>query len=175
MNGAITPHVAPAQPAAPSREFSMQFTSTPRGARLARRLVSHRLDEWGYPYDSTPNEAITLIAAEFTANAVRHGHVPGRDFHLRLTASPGPSPTPTPVPSPSATLRIEVADTRTERRPAQEVAGDPPPLHEESGRGLYLVARLADRWGVATRVAAPGKQVWAELHLPPVGPGAGPA
>ncbi|MFI2372101.1 ATP-binding protein [Streptomyces sp. NPDC018833] len=84
MNGAITPHVAPAQPPAPTREFSMQFTSTPRGARLARRLVSHRLDEWGYPYDSTSNETITLLAAELTANAVRHGHAPGRDFHLEL-------------------------------------------------------------------------------------------
>lgn len=29
-------------------EFAMRFTSTPRGARLARRPVSHRLDEWGY-------------------------------------------------------------------------------------------------------------------------------
>ena len=38
----------PATPA-PAREFSMRFTSTPRGARLARRLVSHRLDDWGHP------------------------------------------------------------------------------------------------------------------------------
>jgi hypothetical protein len=30
----------------------MRFTSTPSGARLARRLVSHRLDQWGYGYDS---------------------------------------------------------------------------------------------------------------------------
>ncbi|MGW0701748.1 ATP-binding protein [Streptomyces sp. NPDC002867] len=170
MNGAITPDVTPAQPPALAREFSMQFTSTPGGARLARRLVSHRLDEWGYPYDSTPNETITLIAAELTANAVRHGHVPGRDFHLRLTASPSPVSSP----APTATLRIEVADTRTERRPAPEAADNPPALHEESGRGLYLVARLADRWGVAPRVTAPGKQVWAELHLPPAHPGAEP-
>lgn len=168
MNGAITPPVAPAQPIAADREFSMRFTSTPRGARLARRLVAHGLDEWGYPYDSTPNETITLIAAELTANAVRHGHVPGRDFHLRLTASPTPSPAPT------ATLRVEVTDTRTERRPAPEAAYTPPPLHEESGRGLYLVARLADRWGVAPRVAAPGKRIWAELHLPPAHPGSEP-
>ncbi|GGW25622.1 ATP-binding protein [Streptomyces xantholiticus] len=174
MNGAITPPVAPAQPPARTREFSMQFTSTPRGARLARRLVAHRLDEWGHPYDSTPNETLTLIAAELTANAVRHGHVPGRDFHLRLTASPHPSPTPPPTPAPTATLRIEVADTRTEGRPAQDTADNPPPLREESGRGLYLVARLADRWGVTPRVAAPGKRVWAELHLPHVHPGAEP-
>ncbi|MER6614933.1 ATP-binding protein [Streptomyces xantholiticus] len=165
MNGAITPHVAPAQPPNPTHEFSMQFTSTPRGAPLARRLVSHRLDEWGYPYDSTPNETITLIAAELTANAVRHGHVPGRGFYLRLTAT---------GTAPSATLRVEVADTRTERRPAPPEPDGPavPPADAESGRGLYLVSLLACRWGVAPRAAAtPGKQVWAELRLPPVEPG----
>jgi anti-sigma regulatory factor (Ser/Thr protein kinase) len=131
----------------------MQFISTPRGARLARRLVSHRLDDWGYPYDSAPNETVTLIAAELTANAVRHGHVPGRDFHLRLTATA------------AATLRLEVADTRTERCPTPAAFEAPPPLDEESGRGLYLVAQLADRWGVTPRVGAPGKDVWAELAL----------
>lgn len=134
----------------------MQFTSTPRGARLARRLVSHRLHDWGYPYDSTPNETLTLIAAELTANAVRHGHVPGRDFHVCLTATPA---------APTTTLRIEVADTRTQRRPAPAAFETPPPLDEESGRGLYLVAQLADRWGIAPRTGAPGKNVWAELEL----------
>ncbi|CAM5503279.1 ATP-binding protein [Streptomyces hirsutus] len=136
------------QPLAAPHEFAMQFTSTPRGARLARRLVSHRLDQWGYPYDSPVNETLTLIAAELTANAVRHGHVPGRDFHLRLTAAPD-------------LLRIEVADTRTERMP-------PLSVHEasddaESGRGLLLVTRLATRWGADPRPVAPGKTVWAEL------------
>ncbi|MER5464757.1 ATP-binding protein [Streptomyces sp. NPDC002668] len=138
---------------APTHEFAMQFTSTPRGARLARRLVSHRVDEWGHPYSSSTNEAVTLIAAELTANAVCHGHVPGRDFHLRLTES-----------ADRAVLRIEVADTRSERCPVSEAPGTPPP-DEESGRGLYLVSQLADRWGVAPRPGAPGKCVWAELRL----------
>ncbi|WP_394816452.1 ATP-binding protein [Streptomyces lancefieldiae] len=138
---------APEVPAAP-HEFAMQFTSTPRGARLARRLVSHRLDQWGHPYDSPVNETLTLIAAELTSNAVRHGHVPGRDFHLRLTAAP-------------EALRIEVTDTRTEQVPpasVHEAPGD-----AESGRGLLLVARLATRWGTNPRPSAPGKTVWAEL------------
>lgn len=112
----------------------MQFTSTPRGARLARRLVSHRLDDWGYPYDSTSNETLTLIAAELIANAVRHGHVPGRDFHLRLTAT-----------ATATALRVEVADTRTERLPATEDLTTPP-ADAESGRGLYLVSQLAHHW-----------------------------
>ncbi|MFF8996929.1 ATP-binding protein [Streptomyces achromogenes] len=130
-----------------THEFSMRFTSTPRGARLARRLVSQRLDEWGHPYDSPANESVTLIAAELASNAVRHGHVPGRDFLLRLTAS-------------DDALRLEVSDTRSERLPeVREPCG-------ESGRGLMLVGALADKWGVAPR--QPGKTVWAEVWLSPV-------
>lgn len=130
----------------------MRFTSTPRGARLARRLVSHRLSAWGHPYASPANETLTLIAAELTANAVRHGHVPGRDFHLRLTEAG------------HGTLRVEVTDTRAERRP---VTGTPDP-DGESGRGLLLVDALADDWGVLPRSTGPGKTVWAE-YVPPSG------
>ncbi|MEU7566557.1 ATP-binding protein [Streptomyces fradiae] len=133
------------------RDFAMRFTSTPRGARLARRLTSHRLHEWGHPYDGSVNESMTLITAELAANAVRHGHVPGRDFALRLLAT-------------ATFVRVEVTDTRTERRPSPD---DPrrPDRDEESGRGLYLVAELADRWGVVPRTGAPGKSVWAELEV----------
>ncbi|WP_319254227.1 ATP-binding protein [Streptomyces sp. ID05-39B] len=126
----------------------MRFTSTPRGARLARRLVSHRVNDWGHPYTTPANETLTLITAELTANAVRHGHVPGRDFHLQLTLIEG-------------TFRIEVTDTRAEKQPPTS-----PPATDslsESGRGLLLVAALADDWGVTPRQAAPGKTVWAEL------------
>lgn len=129
----------------------MRFTSTPRGARLARRLVSHRLNDWGHPYTTPPNETLTLITAELTANAVRHGHVPGRDFHLQLTLAKG-------------TFRIEVTDTRAEKLPpSAPLTPDPA---SESGRGLLLVAALADDWGVTPRPAAPGKTVWAELRVP---------
>lgn len=43
----------------PVREFRMAFTSTPRGARLARRLASQRLDDWGHPYESDLNSTVT--------------------------------------------------------------------------------------------------------------------
>ncbi|MFF4395669.1 ATP-binding protein [Streptomyces sp. NPDC001480] len=137
----------------PVHEFAMRFTSTPRGARLARRLVSHRLNDWGHPYDSPVSETLTLIAAELTANAVRHGHVPGRDFDLRLTLTGGD------------TFRIEVTDTRTEKQPSRTPPS--PDAEAESGRGLLLVAALADDWGVTPRASAPGKTVWAELLQPP--------
>lgn len=51
------------------RTFEMRFTSTPRGARLARRLAAVRLDAWGIPYGTDPHDAIVLIVAELTANA----------------------------------------------------------------------------------------------------------
>ncbi|MER6956399.1 MULTISPECIES: ATP-binding protein [unclassified Streptomyces] len=151
MKSATPPNGHMPRRLAPEREFAMRFTSTPRGARLARRLVSHRLNDWGHPYTSPANETLTLITAELTANAVRHGHVPGRDFHLRLTLA-------------EDTFRIEVTDTRAERQPPST-----PPAADsasESGRGLLLVAALADDWGVTPRPIAPGKTVWAELRVP---------
>ncbi|MFF4690139.1 ATP-binding protein [Streptomyces sp. NPDC001307] len=129
-------------------EFAMSFTSTPRGARLARLFVAHCLDAWGHPYDSKVNETLTLITAELCANAVRHGRVPGRDFHVRLTTEAG------------GALRLEVSDTRGERRPAVVPPADP---DAESGRGLLLVTALADEWGVMERRGGPGKTVWASL------------
>ncbi|MGH3309890.1 MAG: ATP-binding protein [Streptomyces sp.] len=161
MNQAIDPFVLARQSLAPDREFAMQFTSTPRGAHLARRLVSHRLDEWGYPYDSAPNETLTLIAAELSANAVRHGHVPGRDFRLRLTSALAGA-TEAAI---TTTLRVEVTDTRTERCPSTETRDVPSPPDAESGRGLYLVSQLADQWCMAPRSDGPGKCVWAQLHV----------
>ncbi|WP_308440084.1 ATP-binding protein [Streptomyces griseosporeus] len=136
--------------ARPRHEFAMAFTSSPRGARLARRLVSHRLDAWGHPYGGRVNDTLTLITAELAANAVRHGRVAGRDFHLRLTHG-------------TDTLRVEVTDTRTERLPV--LSGPAPQGDAESGRGLLIVAGLASRWAVAPREGAPGKTVWAELCL----------
>ncbi|MFC9239033.1 ATP-binding protein [Streptomyces decoyicus] len=141
--------VAKAATDRPLHEFVMAFTSSPRGARLARRLVSHRLDAWGHPYGDRVNDTLTLITAELVANAVRHGHVAGRDFHLRLTGA-------------ADTLRVEVTDTRTERVPL--LCDREPPGDAESGRGLLIVAGLATGWAVAPRVGAPGKTVWAELR-----------
>ncbi|CAM5543215.1 ATP-binding protein [Streptomyces pseudogriseolus] len=134
----------------PLHEFAMAFTSSPRGARLARRLVSHRLDSWGHPYGGRVNETLALITAELAANAVRHGHVAGRDFHVRLSQG-------------TDAVRVEVSDTRTERVPV--LADAEAPGEAESGRGLLIVAGLATRWGVTPRDGAPGKTVWAELRL----------
>ncbi|GHC44679.1 ATP-binding protein [Streptomyces flavofungini] len=124
------------------RTFSIRLSSTPRGARLARRAAVGQLHAWGVPFEPAQH-----IVAELASNAVRHGHVPGRDFRLTLRLTAG------------GVLRVEVTDTCTERlpRPPGPVAPD-----AESGRGLLLVEALATRWG--TEVGpAPGKTVWAEV------------
>ncbi|MFJ1652383.1 ATP-binding protein [Streptomyces sp. NPDC088337] len=150
-------------PSAPQRPvtvstFSQRFSSTPFGARLARHLALVQLHAWGIPHGTGLSDAAATIVGELAANAVTHGRVPGRDFELRLTHTP------------DVLLSIEVSDTRGERRPpAREEATAPAPL-DETGRGLFLVDALADRWEVLDRVsrgvALPGKTVRAELDLP---------
>ncbi|MFJ3336869.1 ATP-binding protein [Streptomyces sp. NPDC086766] len=131
---------------APEREVTMRFTSTPRGARLARRLVSRHLNDWGHPYTTLVNETLTLITAELTANAVRHGHVPGRDFHVQLTLAKG-------------TFRIEVTDTRAEKRPP----GDRLTFRIRPGHasGRHPGGRL----GRQPSPGRPGQDRVAELHV----------
>ncbi|GAB2968026.1 hypothetical protein GCM10023080_033540 [Streptomyces pseudoechinosporeus] len=143
----MTNHALPQVPVT-ARTFTQRLSSTPRGARLARRLVAHRLDEWGHPYGSETNDTLTSIAAELAANAVRHGRVSGRDFRVRLTED-------------ERVLRIEVSDQRGDRLPVVGAPG----TESEGGRGLLLVAGLAARWGVDLQTDGPGKTIWAEVPL----------
>ncbi len=117
--------------------------STPQGARAARALIVAQLAEQQIPFEDAAQ-----VVAELAANAVTHGRVPGRSFRLALRVTAGP------------TLRIEVSDTRREfASPA--VAPEP---WAESGRGLFLVAALATRWGT-DHGPVPLKTVWAEMDL----------
>ncbi|EFE68743.1 regulatory protein [Streptomyces viridosporus ATCC 14672] len=154
MTTETPPNERTTRPAAHAEEFSMCFTSTPRGARLARRLASHRLDAWGFPYASEVNGTVTLVVAELAANAVIHGRVPGRDFRLDLTLSAARD-----------LVRVEVTDTRDDRPlPARPRLPQDPGA--ETGRGLWLVSCLVSRMCVAPREdGGPGKTVRAELAL----------
>ncbi|WP_069172056.1 ATP-binding protein [Streptomyces griseus] len=129
-----------------TRQFTVLLSPTRRAARLARLLTTAHLGDWGLP-----TEAAAHIVAELAANAVFHGRVPGRDFRLGLSVR-GP------------VLRIEVTDARGERLPPGAVTVPGP--EEESGRGLVIVATLADRWGVVPG-PVPRKTVWAEIDLAP--------
>lgn len=130
-----------------------QFASSPRGARLARRLAVRYMEEWGYPPASDVSCAVALVAAELAANAVRHGHVPGHDFGLRLA-----------LDTAAGLVRVEVADAASAKRPPATAPSSAP--EGESGRGLLLVDALAVRWGSAPRHPL-GKTVWAEIPIAP--------
>ncbi|WP_409470230.1 ATP-binding protein [Streptomyces sp. HC307] len=136
-----------AELATPVRNFRVQLSPTPRGARLARLLTTEQLRSWGLPLD--PGRQ---IVAELAANAATHGRVRGRDFRLMLYVV-------------ADTLRIEVTGTQGERLPQPQ---EPSP-DAESGRGLLLVEAMAHRWGV-TEGRFPHKTVWAELRLTPPEP-----
>lgn len=125
--------------------FTVQLSSTRRGARLARLLAIEQLRSWGVPFDAAAH-----VVAELCANAVLHGRVAGRDFRLVLTVTE------------VGALRIEVVDTRGDRMSVVREAG----ADEACGRGLVIVAALADRWGVVEG-PVPRKTVWAEIDLAP--------
>jgi hypothetical protein len=83
----------------------------------------------------------------------KHGQVRGRDFRPRLTVVA------------ERTLRIEIADARTDRLPVAAEDSELALSNAESGRGMLLVGALADAWGCDTSDAHT-KTVWAEIPLP---------
>ncbi|WP_329526289.1 ATP-binding protein [Streptomyces sp. NBC_01462] len=145
---------APSTPRRPVtvRVFTLRFSATPRGARLARHLALDQLHTWGVPHGTDASDTAAVIVAELAANAVTHGRVPGRDFELRLSLVTG-------------SVRIEVTDTREGPRPPGPGAVPPADPLGEQGRGLVLVEALAARWEVLDR-EPPGKTVRAEIDLP---------
>ncbi|WP_328535477.1 ATP-binding protein [Streptomyces sp. NBC_00344] len=135
-------------PLAPTRRLTLRFSSTRRGARLARRLAVQQCTEWtGHPHTSDPARTVALVTAELASNAIRHGSLPGRDFRLTLLLL-------------THGIRVEVTDTRPEHLPPLVT---PQPVDDEtSGRGLLIVQACADRWGCSVRDAYT-KTVWAEI------------
>ncbi|MFE9927344.1 ATP-binding protein [Streptomyces sp. NPDC005774] len=132
--------------------FTQRFSSTPRGARLARHLAVHQLHAWGVPYGTDVSDAVGLIVGELAANAVTHGRVPGRDFELTLTRL-------------ADRARTEVTDARTgpPYPPDPGGVGASRPLGER-GRGLLPAEALAERWEVVDR-EPPAKTVRAEVGV----------
>ncbi|MFJ9916876.1 ATP-binding protein [Actinacidiphila glaucinigra] len=141
------------EPHAPEPQLSLCFSSTRRGARLARRLAVEQFTEWtGLAPDSGTAHAVALVTAELASNAITHGRLPGRDFRLTLLLLP-------------QAIRIEVTDTRPER-PVRRPGALSASSDAMSGRGLLLVTAYAERWGSESRDAYT-KTVWAEVPVPP--------
>ena len=69
------------------RMFTQRFSSTPLGARLARRLALYRLHGWGFPYGSAVSDAAALIVAELGANAATPRSTTSRTLALCASLS----------------------------------------------------------------------------------------
>jgi anti-sigma regulatory factor (Ser/Thr protein kinase) len=144
----------PPQLITPSLTFTQLLSSTPRGARLARLLSVSQLRSWDAPHVLT--ERAEIVVAELAANAVLHGRLPGRSFRLTLVFD-----------APAGRLRIDVTDARGDRDPQPRPATAAPSdtaLHT-NGRGLALVAAVADHWETLPHPPS-GKTVRAELSCP---------
>ncbi|MFC4465517.1 SpoIIE family protein phosphatase [Streptomyces xiangluensis] len=116
-----------------------QLPMDPAAVAGARKVAGEQLDAWGL---AELEFATELIVSELVTNAIRYGHDP---VQLRLIRADA--------------LICEVSDgsnTAPHLRRAR--------VFDEGGRGLLLVAQVAERWG--SRQTSVGKTIWAEQPLP---------
>ncbi|MFE0916696.1 SpoIIE family protein phosphatase [Streptomyces nigra] len=111
----------------------------PTAVSAVRRRTREQLAAWDVDEETAYNTQ--LIASELVTNALRYGRPP---IELRLIHG--------------RTLTCEVRDADT-AAPHLRHAG----TVDEGGRGLFIVAQLAQAWG--TRLTGPGKTIWAEQTL----------
>ncbi len=115
-----------------------ELDADPAAVAGVRADITRQLEGWGLE-DKVPTTA--LVLSELITNAIRYA--PGR-IGVRLLRDQA--------------LVCEVSDSSSTSPHLRYAADD-----EEGGRGLFLIAHLADRWG--TRYTARGKVIWAEQRL----------
>ncbi|MFI1169846.1 SpoIIE family protein phosphatase [Streptomyces sp. NPDC020801] len=130
----------------PAQVAEWDVPRDPAAVAPVRTACVRRLTEWGLEQVAFTAE---LILSELITNAIRYGAEPVAVRLLRTVPISGPAP---------GTLILEVSDgssTSPRLRRAK--------VTDEGGRGLFLVARFAERWG--TRYTPTGKVIWAEQSL----------
>lgn len=115
----------------------------PEALRSARHMIRAAVRAWGARERS---DEIELAADEMITNALMHTDG-GAIVTIRVLSGP------------ERRLRVEVED-RSSALPRRRDAGE----SGVSGRGLMLVDRLAEAWGVESRGS--GKCVWCEFIVP---------
>ncbi|MFB6856340.1 SpoIIE family protein phosphatase [Streptomyces sp. NPDC056341] len=115
----------------------------PEALREARHMIRAAVRAWGAGGRA---DEIELVADEMITNALMHTDGPAVVTLRVITAS-------------DRRLRVDVEDTSS-ALPRRREAGE----DGVSGRGLLLVDRLADVWGVEARGS--GKCVWCEFVVP---------
>jgi PAS domain S-box-containing protein len=109
----------------------------------ARRFVVEQLPE----HSRAAADEIILMVSELATNAVKHV---AAAFDVTVT-----------VDLIGSLVRVEVRDP-SDTTPARADFVDDAP----NGRGLSIVAALADAWGIEMRRGRPGKTVWFTAALP---------
>ena len=131
---ACVPEVREHEPA------TLSIADDVRAVHQARAFTVATLDQWALP--ATLARDAILLVSEMVTNAIVHGRAP---IQLRLRRA-------------REALLLEVDDTATAvPRKLRPTAED---IH---GRGLQLVAMMADEWG--SRPTPGGKSVWCMLSL----------
>ncbi|GAA4367023.1 ATP-binding protein [Nocardioides caricicola] len=138
-------------------ETTLRLEAEPQSARTARHAVRDLCANVPPPPISEDRaDVAALLTTELVANAVIHS---GKAAVLDAVVA-------------DRTLRVAVSDTSDDqpapRSGAQRAADAMTGSRDEgeSGRGLFLVDELADRWGWHPhRDGAPGKTVWFELDV----------
>lgn len=124
-------------------EVTLPVTGTPEGAASARRQVMNEVRGWHRSFGVDALHSAEAVAGELLANAIQHTSGRGASVTARLQGR---------------RLRVEVCDPSAtlpyERRTRTDA---------EDGRGLLIIAALADRHGVERN--ASGKSCWAEFDL----------
>ncbi|GAA1900811.1 SpoIIE family protein phosphatase/ATP-binding protein [Streptomyces sodiiphilus] len=123
----------------PGRVAEWYIPDDPAAVSRVRADVSRRLTAWDLDDIAFSTE---LILSELVTNALRHASGPIRVRLLHDRA-----------------LICEVSDTSSTSPHLRYAEAT-----DEGGRGLFLVAQFADRWG--TRYTPEGKVIWAEQPLP---------
>ncbi|MGW7048341.1 SpoIIE family protein phosphatase [Streptomyces avermitilis] len=122
----------------PSHVAEWDVPSDPAVVPSVRARCREKLREWGLEESEFTTE---LILSELVTNAIRYGSPP---VTVRLLYG--------------RCLSCEVSDASSTSPRLRRAA-----TTDEGGRGLFLVAQFAERWG--TRYTPYGKVIWAEQTL----------
>jgi serine phosphatase RsbU (regulator of sigma subunit)/anti-sigma regulatory factor (Ser/Thr protein kinase) len=122
------------------RIASWDLPAEPAVVAGARARAAGQLAAWGLEQLTFTTE---LIVSELLTNAIRHAQPP---IQVRMILDDA--------------LSCEVSDGSSTAPHLRRAGG-----YDEGGRGLLLVASLAERWG--SRPTRTGKTIWARQPLPP--------
>lgn len=132
------------------RRTYLELGALPTAPSCARLHTRHLLWEWGLAGLVDVTEA---VVSELVTNALETTirHQLESPIRLRLSSN-----------GHQALIEVWDGDPTPPQLPALDLNNLPPAL-AESGRGLFLVAALSERWSWYTVSACDGKVMWAEV------------